>query len=103
MEIKNIKSKHIENKINLSSIKGLLLSNTAKAIIKFHNNNLKQSQEITKKNLNIETVPFNLLVDDGMLDLVSPSYNVFLAFQKSVEELCNKKKNYSQIFKYLDK
>ena len=79
------------------------MSNTAKAIIKFHNNNLKQSQEITKKNLNIETVPFNLLVDDGMLDLVSPSYNVFLAFQKSVEELCNKKKNYSQIFKYLDK
>jgi len=104
LEIKHNKTKHIENKLNLNSIKGLLISNTAKAIIKAHSNiNLKQNQESQKKNANIENIPFSLLVDDGMLDLISPSFNVFLAFQKSIEELCHKKKNYSLIFKYLDK
>ncbi len=111
LEIKNNKSKHIENKINLISIKGILLSNTAKVILKAHNfgnnpyignTNVKQSNEINKKNL-IENVPFSLLVDDGMLDLISPSFNDFIAFRKAIEELCNKKKNYMTIFKYLDK
>jgi hypothetical protein len=104
LEIKHNKSKHIENKINLSSIKGILLGNTAKGIIKSHNqNNLKHSQEMIKKNYAIENIPFSLLVDDGMLDLVSPSYNSFLAFQKGIEEICLRKKNYSSIFKYLEK
>lgn len=112
LEIKHNKSKHIENKINLVSIKGLLLSNSAKAIIKAHNNSnninnsnnvIRKSNEINKKIGYIETIPFSLLVDDGMLDLISPSFNVFFAFQKAIEELCHKKKNYSTIFKYLDK
>jgi len=104
LEIKHNKTKHIENKINLSSIKGILLGNTAKAIIKSHNpNSIKNNQEIIKKNSLVENIPFSLLVDDGMLDLVSPSFNSFLALQKSIEEICQKKKNYSSIFKYLEK
>lgn len=104
LEIKHNKTKHIENKISLSSIKGLLLSNTAKAILKSHNSNsLRYSQEIIKKNSFVENIPFSLLVDDGMLDLVSPSFNAFLAFQKAIDEICHKKKNYSSIFKYLEK
>jgi hypothetical protein len=104
LEIKNTKTKHIENKINLNSIKGILLSNTAKAILKSHNNySLKQSVEIIKKNYLIENIPFSLLVDEGMLDLVSPSFNAFLSFQKAIEEICHKKRNYSSIFKYLGK
>lgn len=104
LEIKHNKSKHIENKINLSSIKGILLSNTAKAILKTHNsNNFRNSQEIIKKNSFIENIPFSLLVDDGMLDLISPSLNAFITFQKAIEEICHKKKNYSTIFRYLEK
>ena len=104
LEIKHNKTKHIENKINLSSIKGILLGNTAKAIIKAHNtNSLRHSVEIIKKNSLVENIPFSLLVDDGMLDLVSPSFNTFLTFQKAIEEVCQKKKNYSSIFKYLEK
>jgi hypothetical protein len=104
LEIKHNKSKHIENKINLKSIKGILLSNTAKAFVKSYNvNSLRNSQEIIKQNSLIENIPFSLLVDDGMLDLVSSSCNAFLAFQKAIEEICNKKKSYSSIFKYLEK
>ena len=103
LEIKHFKTKHIENKISLSSIKGILLSNTAKAMLKSHNNSLKQSLEIIKNNSLVENIPFSLLVDDGMLDLVSPSFSAFLTFQKAIEEICHKKKNYSLIFKYLEK
>jgi len=104
LEIKHHKTKHIENKINISSIKGILLSNTAKMILKAHStNSIKQTLEIIKKNSLIENIPFSLLVDDGMLDLVSPSFNVFLAFQKAIEEICHKKKHFSSVFKYLEK
>jgi len=104
LEIKHNKSKHIENKINLNSIKGILLSNTAKAFVKsYYANSLRNSQEIIKQNSLIENIPFSLLVDDGMLDLVSSSCNAFLAFLKAIEEICHKKKSYSSIFKYLEK
>lgn len=105
LEIKNIKSKHVENKINLSSIKGILLSNSAKAFLKAHKNSLNNliiSQESLSVS-NTEYIPFNLLIDEGMIDLIAPNLQIFNGFQKAIEELINKKKNYSIIFKYLDK
>ena len=50
-----------------------------------------------------ELIPFNLLIEEGMIDLIAPNYQNFIGFQKAIEELCSKKKNFSGIFKYLEK
>ena len=103
IEIKVTKSKHVETKIFLSSVKGILLSNPGKSIIKNKKNNSSKNIIDINKMLNSDYIPFFLLLDDGKLDLISPNYQTFLAFQNSIEELCNKKKNYSLILKYLEK
>lgn len=100
MEIKNTKSKHIENKIPLLSIKGILLSSSAKNILKNYKNNNKDTLKIASNN---ELIPFNLLIEEGMLDLIAPNYQNFVGFQKAIEELLSRKKNIIGIFKYLEK
>ena len=50
-----------------------------------------------------ELIPFNLLYNDGMIDLIAPNYQNFIGFQKAIEEICSKKKNFNGIFKYLEK
>ena len=44
-----------------------------------------------------ELIPFNLLYNDGMIDLIAPNYQNFIGFQKAIEELCSKKKNFNDL------
>ena len=103
LEIKNTKSKHVENKISLYSIKGILLSNSAKNFLKNFKNNSNNKDSVKIGNYNNDLIPFNLLYEEGMIDLIAPNYQNFLGFQKAIEELCSKRKNFNGIFKYLEK
>ena len=79
------------------------MSNSAKNILKNSKNNFNKKDNDKIGNYNNELIPFNLLYDEGMIDLIAPNYQNFFGFQKAIEELYNKRKNFNGIFKYLEK
>lgn len=102
LEIKNTKTKHIEQKINLSHLKGILLSSSAKTLLKQKKNaSIKPNQEISKL-IKSDYIPFTLLYTDGKLDLISPTYQVFKCIEAAVEEIIKNKKNLLGILKYME-
>ena len=50
-----------------------MLSNSAKSILKNCNKNNNNGKDVTKMGNNSELIPFNLLYEDGMIDLISPT------------------------------
>ena len=102
LEVKNIKNKHCEMKINLQSIKGILLSNMAKNIIKNRKNTSMKPNIDLNMLINTDYIPFSLTLDEGSLDLISPSYNLFISIESAIEEIIKNKRNLYGILKLIE-
>jgi len=102
LEIKNPKSKHVENKISLVNLKGLLLGGESKSIVKaIKMKNAKPNGEINKLVRN-DFIQFNLLVKDGNYDFISPNYLTFKAIEGALNEIINNRRNLKEILNHLD-
>jgi hypothetical protein len=102
LEIKNPKNKHLESKIFLSQLKGMLLNAISKNIIKIKKTEtIKPNQEI-KKLIDSEQIPLVLLYENGKADLIAPSYQTFIILEAALEEILKNKKNLMGILKFLE-
>jgi len=102
IEVINPKNKKVETKINLNDVKGILLPNQSKSIIKQKKIvNIKPNQEVTRLIIN-EYIPLNLLVTDGTIELIAANYQVFKIFEEAVEEIVKKKKNLYGLLKHVE-
>ena len=98
IEIKNMKTKIIEQKLAVGFLKSVMLSNSAKQIIKNKKSLTKKPNSEIEKLVQSEFIVFTVLFTDGSMDLIAPNFAVFSTFQTSIEELMKQKKN---IFSYL--
>lgn len=98
IEIKNLKTKIIEQKLSINNIKSILLSSSAKLVIKNKKNLTKKPNSEIEKLVQNEYVVFTVLHTEGTLDLIAPNFAVFSTFQIAMEELIKQKKN---IYSYL--
>jgi hypothetical protein len=103
LEIINLKNKRVETKINLNDVKGILLPNSSKAIIKNKKIiNLKPNQDVTKLIHNNEYIPLNLLIANGNLELIASNYQIFKIFEEAIDEITKKKKNLYGLLKHVE-
>ena len=85
-----------ELKIGINQVKGLIIANSSKQIIKnIKDLNKKPNKVIDKRSDNL---PFQLLHSGGCLDLVAPNFNELEDFQNAIDELVKQKKS---IYAYL--
>ncbi len=102
LEIKNTKSKHIEQKINLNQLKGIMLSSVSKNLIKQRKSvAVKPNGEVNQLFCS-DYIPFNLLHSDGTLDLIAPNFSIYKALEGAVEEIIKNQKNLKGIMKCYD-
>lgn len=102
LEIKNPKNRQLEQKINLSDIKGILLDPSTKQIIKQKKLNItKPNQEIDKLILP-DYIQISLLIVDGKLEIIAPTFQIFNCFQAAIEEIVKNKKNLKGILSLVE-
>ncbi len=100
IEVRNPKNRHIELKINLSLLKGVIISNTTKNLIKNKKStSTRPNQEVNKLMANTDYIPFILTHTDGKIDLISQNYQGFYIFESALEQILKNKKNLSSILK----
>lgn len=102
LEIKNSKSKHIELKISLKTLKGIMLGSSAKTLIKQKKNSVSKPNQEINKLINVEYIPFILLYQDGNMELIAPNYQTYKTLEGAVEEIVKNRKNLNSVFKYID-
>jgi hypothetical protein len=103
LEIKNIKNRHIEQKLPLSKIKGILIDSNTKSFIKQKKNSTYiPNQEVTKL-LTPDYIRLDLLIEDGKIDIIAPSYLAYNTLNNALDEIIKNKKNLYGILNYLDK
>jgi hypothetical protein len=101
LEIKNCKNKHIENKIALTKLKGILLGSQAKSLLKQKKTkNSKANLEVDKL-VSSDYIQFILLFKDGKMDIIAPSYQIFKNFEAALEEVIKLGGNLKDIINYL--
>lgn len=98
IEIKNLKTKIIEQKIDIISMKSMVLTNSAKQIIKNKKSLTKKPNSEIEKLVQNDCIAFSIIYTEGNLDMIAPNFAVFSSFQAAFEEIIKHKKN---IFAYL--
>ncbi len=101
IEIKNLKSKHVEQKLNLSNLKGILLGAAAKSLIKLRKSKSSKANLDVNKLVRPDYIQFILLFKDGKMELIAPSYQVFKNFEAALEEIIKLGKNLKEVLNYL--
>jgi hypothetical protein len=102
LELKNPKNKHIEMRIPLISIIGLLISQTALNVVK------GKRISTMKPNIDLNAlikpgyIPFSITLEDGSIDVISPSYHIYVTFEAAIDEILKNKRNISNILKLLN-
>ena len=102
LEVKNPKNKHVEARIPLAQLKGIMLGSSTKSFIKQKRNSTSRAnQEIGKLIIN-EYIPFMLLFTDGKLDVIAHNYTIFKSIEGALEEIIKNRKGLSSILKNCD-
>ena len=91
IETKN--KKHIEQKIIIKNLKGILLPESSKAILKSKKNITRKPNQELNKLVNNDYIPFTFMFSDGCLDLIAPNYQIYKTFEDGVDECIKNKKN----------
>jgi len=103
LEIRYQKNKIVEFKINLAQLKGIIISNSSKNIVKHKKNSVnKPNQDISKLITSIDYIPFVLTYTDGKIDLIAPGYQSFTVLESALEEILKNKKKLCGILKNFD-
>lgn len=100
------KDRYIENTISLKNLKGIILSNNARALIKYLTTSEKPSQfsvPESDKLLTCKFIPVQIMLEKGSLDLIMPNIETYIEFAEAYEEIIRSKKNVKPILKYLQK
>lgn len=86
-------------KISLNDVKSILLnSNSKKIISKLKNFTLKPNNMLNMM-LNQDFIPFVLIIENGSVELIAQTYQIFLCFTHAIEEIIKNKKNISHLIK----
>jgi hypothetical protein len=99
LEVRNPKNKHIEHKIGLNQLKGLLMNNISKQIIKNKKNTTSKPNQEIGKLIQGDYIQFMLLIADGKIDMIAPSYLMYKTFNDALMEIEKNKKNMYGILK----
>ena len=100
IEMKNLKTKIIEQKLNINTIKSILLSSSAKLVIKSKKSFTKKPNSEIEKLVQSEFIVFTVVHTEGSIDLIAPNFAVFSTFQIALEELIRQKKKGYSYLKY---
>lgn len=102
IEIRNPKNRHLEQKLHINQLKGILLSTASKQVIKSKKNlSSKPNGEISKL-INTDYIQFTILITEGNLDVITPSYQAFRTVEGAVNELITNRRNLYTILKLLE-
>lgn len=93
IEIKNQKTKIVEQKMLINTLKSIMLSNSAKQIIKNKKNLTKKPNSEIEKLVQNDFIPFTILHSEGSMDVIAPNFAIFSTFQTALEELIKQKKS----------
>ncbi len=93
IEIKNLKTKIVEQKVNINNLKTIVLTNSAKQIIKNKKSLTKKPNSEIEKLVQNDYIAFNIVYTEGSLDMIAPNFALFSTFQVAIEELIKHKKN----------
>jgi hypothetical protein len=99
IEVKNPKNKHTEVKFSISQVKGIMLNNSSKAIIKQKKTATSKPNQDLSKLIQNEYIPFMLLNANGKIDLIAQNYTMFKALEGAIEEITKNKKVINSILK----
>lgn len=104
IEIK--KGKHLEHKIPFDKLKGMILSNQSRALIKYLKTGVKPSLFCIPQVENLiecRYVPVQIMLEKSSVDLILPNYETFVEFSEGYEELLKLKNKVKRIIRYLEK
>jgi hypothetical protein len=102
IEIK--KGKHVENYIPISQLKGIILSNHARALIKYMITGNQPSLFGVPESdtlIKCKVVPIQLMLLKGAVDLIMPNFETYVNFTEAYEELLRIKNKIKPIVDYL--
>lgn len=98
------KGKHIENSVHISKLKGMILSNNTKELIKYYVSGKIPSTFAVpeaEKLIKCKYIPLQLTLNEGSIEIISQNYEEYKILLEAYEELIQIKKNYRSIFKKL--
>lgn len=98
------KGKHIENSVHISKLKGMILSNITKELIKYYVSGKTPSTFAVPeadKLIKCKYIPLQLTLNEGSIEIISQNYEEYKILIEAYEELIQIKKNYRSIFKAL--
>lgn len=103
IEIK--KGKLVENKLTFDKLKGMILSNHSRALIKYLKTGVKPSLFCVPeadKLIECRYVPIQIMLEKSSVDLILPNYGSFVDFVEAYEELLKLKTKAKRIIRYLE-
>lgn len=98
IEIKNLKTKIIEQKVNINTLKSIVLTSSAKQIIKNKKSLTKKPNSEIEKLVQNDYIAFTIIYTEGSMEVIAPNFALFSTFQAAFEEIIKHRKN---IFAYL--
>ena len=99
------KGKLVENKLPFKNLKGMILSNHSRALIKYIKTGVKPSLFCVPeadKLIECKYVPIQIMLEKSSVDLIMPDYESFADFSEAYEELMKIKSKAKRIIKYLE-
>lgn len=99
------RNKHVENVFPLQQLKGIILSNHARALIKYLSTSEKPSlfcvPEVEKL-IKCQVIPVQVMLIKGSVDLIMPSFDSYLRFSEAYDEIVKMKSNIKSVVRYLE-
>lgn len=96
----------LEHRISFKDLKGMMLSNYAKALIRYIKSGEKPSLFCCaepEKLIRCKFIPIQLILDNATVEFIMPSYQTFISFYEAYEELLKLKNKAKRILRYLEK
>ena len=103
IEIK--KGKHLENSLPIANLKGIIMSNHSRALVKYFMTGEKPSlfsvpeaEDLVK----CKVIPIQVMLIKGAVDLIMPNFESYMVFTEAYESIVKSKNNIKPIIKYLE-